>query len=192
MTISGSPRNVPREGKYARVERERRFLVAGTATGVSRRHVFRITDRYITGTRLRLRRMERLGEGTCEFKLTQKVPASHPGTLQGLITNVYLTSGEYDRFTSLPARVLSKSRLITTDLGIDVFDPPLQGLLLAEVEFNADDEATTYHPPAACIAEVTADIRFTGGRLIRTSREELLGWLSEYGIVSAPAASASQ
>jgi hypothetical protein len=50
-----------RPGKYARVERERRFLLAKppapstvTATRV-------ITDRYLVGTRLRLRRESDLG-----------------------------------------------------------------------------------------------------------------------------------
>lgn len=43
------------EGKYARAERERRFLMAGppvSAVTASRR----ITDRYLPGTRLRVRR----------------------------------------------------------------------------------------------------------------------------------------
>jgi hypothetical protein len=39
-------------------------------------------------------------------------------------------------------------------------------------------------PPEA-IAEVTDDIRFTGGNLVLTRRDDLLAWLAEYGIEPA-------
>ncbi|WP_282204366.1 hypothetical protein [Kitasatospora fiedleri] len=44
----------------------------------------RITDRYVEGTRLRLRRVERLDTGECTYKLTQKVPVppGEPGAVQ--------------------------------------------------------------------------------------------------------------
>lgn len=58
---------------------------------------------------MRLRRSE-WPYGRCEFKLTQKVPSAEPGAVQGLITNTYLSSAEYDLFASLPAAVLSKTR----------------------------------------------------------------------------------
>src|ERR1700729_1819137 len=88
---AGAPPTGPiREGKYARIERERRFLLAGPPPpmAVTGRH--RITDRYLPGTRLRLRRIDNLNRGEREFKFTQKVPASRPGYVQGLITNTYL------------------------------------------------------------------------------------------------------
>lgn len=130
--------------------------------------------------------MERLERGTIEYKLTQKVPAGRPGPVQGLITNIYLSRAEYELFAALPAAVLSKTRLSVPPLGIDVFDPPLHGLVLAEAEFGSDDEARAFEPPADCLAEVTADARFTGGRLVRADRHEVLAWLAEHGIVPAP------
>jgi hypothetical protein len=47
-----------RGGKYARVERERRFLLAGPPPAPAVTASRRITDRYLPGTRLRLRRVE--------------------------------------------------------------------------------------------------------------------------------------
>ncbi|WP_425246344.1 hypothetical protein [Streptomyces sp. NEAU-NA10] len=140
-----------------------------------------ITDRYLLGTRLRLRRAE-LSDGRRELKLTQKVPVPQPGAVQGLITNTYLSPAEYDVLASLPAGVLSKTRFSIPPLGVDVFDGHLQGLVLAEAEFTTDEEAQSFTPPAECVAEVTDDARFTGGRLVRTSRQELRSWLAEYGI----------
>jgi CYTH domain-containing protein len=171
-----------RDGKYARVERERRFLLAEPPPASTASSPRRITDRYLTGTRLRLRRVEH-GDGASEFKLSQKVPAERPGPVQGLITNIYLSQPEYDRFAALPAAVLSKTRVSVPPLGIDIFSPPLHGLVLAEAEFTTDREASCFRPPPDSVAEVTDDARFTGGRLARTQRHELLAWLTEYGIL---------
>jgi CYTH domain-containing protein len=173
------------DGKYARVERERRFLLAAAPPASTTTAPRQITDRYLTGTRLRLRRVEH-GNGASEFKLAQKVPAERPGPVQGLITNIYLSQPEYDRFAALPAAVLSKIRVSVPPLSIDIFSPPLHGLVLAEAEFTTDHEASCFRPPPDSIAEVTDDPRFTGGRLARTQRYDLLRWLSEYGITPVP------
>jgi hypothetical protein len=76
-----------REGRYARIERERRFLLAGPPLPAAVTGRRRITDRYLPGTRLRLRRIDDLRSADREFKFTQKVPASRPGYIQGLIAS---------------------------------------------------------------------------------------------------------
>ncbi|AEW97590.1 MULTISPECIES: CYTH domain-containing protein [Streptomycetaceae] len=168
-------------GKYARVERERRFLLAGPPAPSSVTVTRVITDRYLTGTRLRLRQAV-LADGTRELKLTQKVPIPRPGAVQGLITNTYLSQAEYDLMATLPAAVLRKTRLSVPPLGVDVFDGHLRGLVLAEAEFATDEEARAFVPPPQCVAEVTDDARFTGGRLVGASRDDVLGWLAAYGL----------
>jgi CYTH domain-containing protein len=179
----GTPPDEPiREGKYARVERERRFLLARPPPISAVIACRRITDRYLPGTRLRLRRVDYLDSGACEFKFTQKVPACRPGYVQGLITNIYLSMPEYDLLAALPADILSKTRLSVPPLSIDLFDPPLHGLVLADVEFGTDAAARSFLQPPAAIAEVTDDARFTGGSLVRARRRDLLAWLAEYGI----------
>jgi CYTH domain-containing protein len=177
-----APGDPIRDGKYARVERERRFLLAEPPPSEAVTARRRITDRYLAGTRLRLRRDESMDSGACVLKLTQKVPADRPGHMQGLITNTYLSPAEYDLLASLPAAVLSKTRLSVPPLGIDVFDPPLHGLVLAEAEFTTDETARSFVPPHEAVAEVTDDVRFTGGSLIQAHRHDLLAWLTEYGI----------
>ena len=59
---------------------------------------------------------------------------------------------------------------------------PLHGLIMADVEFSTDNEAQSFLPPAAAVAEVTDDPRFTGGSLVSARRHDLLAWLAEYGI----------
>jgi CYTH domain-containing protein len=102
--------------------------------------------------------------------------------VQGLITNTYLSAVEYDVLVSLSAVVLTKTRFSVPPLGVDVFEPPLHGLVLAEAEFTSDEAARAFVPPQECVAEVTDDVRFTGGKLVGASRRDLLARLTEYGI----------
>ena len=171
-----------RRGKYARAERERRFLLAAPPDTADVLATRRITDRYLTGTRLRLRHSQRLDTGELELKFTQKIPAGTPGPVQGWITNTYLSRGEYDLLATLPAVTLTKIRFSVPPLGIDVFEGQLAGLIMAEAEFASDHDYETFTPPPSCIHEITSDVRFTGGRLAHASQQDLLTWLSDYNL----------
>ena len=166
--------------KYGRVERERRFLLDEFPNSVNAVRVRRITDRYIDGTTLRLREQSEDG-GPTMLKLTQKVPSRASGAQQGLITTIYLTGDEFCVFAQLSAKKLSKTRYSVPPFGIDVFEGELEGLLLAEAEFDSAAEADALTPPF-CFKEVSADARFTGGQLVRASRRDIQTWLLEYGI----------
>jgi CYTH domain-containing protein len=174
--------------KYARVERERRFLLDRfpSADVVRIRH---ITDRYIDGTRLRLREQTDDG-GPAIFKLTQKVPGRLNGAKQALITSIHLTESEFCLLAQIPGKMLSKVRYSVPPFGIDVFEGSLQGLRLAEAEFNSAAEVDALTVPDFILHEVTDDERFTGGQLVCASRASLKNWLAEYGMaLSGPFAS---
>ena len=167
--------------KYALVERERRFLLAESPDGVSTHQVL-IEDRYLRGTRLRLRRMTNLEEPgfRLTYKLTQKIPSVSGAP--GLITTLYLSADEYAALLGLPADTLRKIRLSFPPLGVDVFEGPLRGLVLAEAEFETARDEASFHLPAQAVAEVTADVRFTGGRLVTLTAVETADLLSTFGI----------
>jgi len=169
-----------RPHKYARIERERRFLLDRfpSADVVRIRH---ITDRYIDGTYLRLREQAD-DDGPPMFKLTQKIPARANGAQQGLITSIYLTEDEFRLLAQLPGRMFSKVRYSVPPFGIDVFEGTLQGLRLAEAEFNSAAEADALVVPEFMLHEVTDDERFTGGQLACASRTNVEKWLAEYGM----------
>jgi len=155
---------------YARKERERRFLCAAPppASDVVRSRL--ITDRYLDGTRLRLRTVDELdGSGPPVHKLTQKVP----GEPWGELTTIYVSDDEHALLATLPAAVLTKERRSVPPLGYDVFRGPLAGLVLAEVEFADDASAAAYQPPAG-LHEVTQDRRFSGGVLVRSDPADVL------------------
>lgn len=71
-------------------------------------------------------------------------------------------------------------------LAVDIFEPPLHGLILAEAEFSTDEAALSFQSPAVAVAEVTDDARFTGGSLALASRDDLQAWLADYGIKLQP------
>lgn len=137
--------------KYAHVERERRFLLTALPDLTAAR-VLRITDRYVDGTRLRLRTVEEDGRPVV-FKLGQKI------RLEGISTNahttMYLSAAEHAGLAHLPGRELRKTRRLKGHWAFDVHE---DGLLLAETE-------TAEEPWFPYLREVTDEEEFTGGRL---------------------------
>lgn len=158
--------------KYARIERERRFLLASFPRDVTVVRTRHITDRYLDGTRLRLREM-RDEDGSTVYKLTQKIREIGPDAQQGHITNIYLDEPEFRVFAQLPASTLRKTRYSVPPFGIDVFMDALDGLVIAEVEFETPFASDSLSVPSYAIREVSADERFTGGYLVRLSHAEL-------------------
>lgn len=153
----------PGRGRYAHAEREQRWLLESVPEGAS--SPTEIVDRYINGTRLRLRRAEH--DGTVLFKFGQKVRVNEASPELVNLTNIYLGEPEYDVLAGLPAHELRKTRLQLADGGrtfaVDVFHGSLAGLILAETEL---DEAEPLLPrPVFAIADVTHDDRYSGGAL---------------------------
>lgn len=117
--------------KYAVVERERRFLVAGIPAGVTR--TFRIEDYYIEHTRLRLRRTI-ASDGSVELKLGHKVRLTQ-GPSAIACTSMYLDDQEWDVLLTLPHRTLLKTRhIIERDGAVVAVDELDDGTLLAEID----------------------------------------------------------
>jgi CYTH domain-containing protein len=157
-------------GKYARVELERRFLVHHLPEAIETERGWRISDRYLANTQLRLRRMRPLNGGETLFKLGQKLVQSPPDFGRMTVTNIYLSAEEYAVLAALDALELHKRRYPFSHdgrlFGIDVFEENLSGLVLAETSFEtveAMDQPLEFPPWIA--TEVSRDSRFTGGAL---------------------------
>ena len=102
----GYPRTRVRPLKYAVVEREPRYLLARLPEGVT--STKDIVDRYVTGTRLRLREV-RESDGAVVRKLGHKVRLTE-GPDEIACTNFYLDDEEWAVLAALPARTLRKKR----------------------------------------------------------------------------------
>lgn len=158
--------------KYSHVERERRFLVErALLPALPPAHVL-IEDRYITGTRVRLRRMTDSASGEIAYKLAKKYEADDP--LARAMVNAYLTAAEYEVFAALPAALIVKRRhalpMGGSEFAVDVFSQRLEGLVLAEIEAGDADALAAIPIPPWAAREVSHDARYQGGALAALDR----------------------
>jgi CYTH domain-containing protein len=147
--------------KYAVVERERRFLLASLPEFIVGTR--EIVDRYVTGTRLRLREV-RQDDGRVVRKLGHKVRISEgPGEVA--CTNLYLNDQEWALLVALPAQVLRKKRHVVDRDGLIVaIDEHEDGTLIAEIDDR--DRPSQFVPEWLDIVEdVSDDERWTGASL---------------------------
>lgn len=176
--------SITRLGKYACLELERRYLLRQLPPDLLESG-WQIHDRYITGTRLRLRRMAPLGGGDVLYKFGQKYRAPDQSAVETTMTNMYLNVAEYERLSQLDAAELTKTRYHCLHdgrrYGIDVFENPLQGLLLAEIECQTMADVAQLPLPSFAVRDVTGEPFFTGGNLMTLTREafrvQLRRWL---------------
>jgi CYTH domain-containing protein len=154
--------------KYAWIERERRWL----CSEVPWEHVAAsetITDLYVTGTRLRLRDAVPVGSGLPMRRLSRKADVD---PYVRLITSIYLSPEEFAVMSVLPGRLLRKTRhrlrppAGVAAMSVDVFEGQLQGLIMAEAEFDDMVALAAFPAPEFAIREVTEDSRYTGGSLV--------------------------
>ena len=146
------------ELKYARVELERRWLVDRAARpGLEDAFLTLIEDRYIVGTRMRLRQMSRPDLGEIKWKLTKKYDCVEACARP--IVSTYLTQREYDLLRTLPARELAKRRHHLEFDGrwwsVDLFDGALAGLEMVECEAERREPLDLLVPPDWALREVT-------------------------------------
>ncbi len=148
-----------------------------------------IEDRYLRGTRLRLRTVHEAGRPTVH-KLGQKVRPDErqPSTVEH--TTLYLDAAEHAALLALPADLLVKTRTLHPwrdglAVAVDVFGGRLDGLVLAEVDLGESAVLPAEGPPVPWLAEVTDDERFTGGRLASTSPGALGALLRVHGVERA-------
>ena len=155
--------------KYAKVERERRWLLDGLPPFPDDSRQVRIVDRYLHGTRLRLREVTET-DGTIVRKLGHKVRLGDDAR-EVACTSLYLDEAEWAALRGLPGDVLSKVRILVPYgdhvIALDAFEPPNDGLLLAEID-GGDGPASELPASLAVVREVTDDEQYTGASLART------------------------
>jgi CYTH domain-containing protein len=151
-------------GRPSHPELVRRFLAdparAPTRTATARR----VHDRYLDGTRLRLRTEYDERGRVVAHRLGRKtqLPGSEPVT--AALSELVLDADDAAVLGRLHGRDLAKLRhAVDAETGvvvIDVFTGPLEGLCIAEVRFDTTDELEAYEPPDWTGREVTHDAAF--------------------------------
>jgi len=151
--------------KYAIAEIERRWLVDATAVGslahIQCRHY---EDLYIDSSRLRLRKITG-PNASALYKLGKKY--GKRSTLSEPITTIYLNETEYGQLCHLPGSTASKRRYTIAGGSLDVYEQPISGLMIFELEFESEETAREYLPPPFVTREITDEAAYSGFQLAR-------------------------
>lgn len=169
---------VPESSKYALLERERRYLLQDLPEGLTRADPhLQITDNYITGTRLRLRKVRDPRTNKWTVKFTQKFAPNPADFSRTFITNTYLNAQEAEVLSVFEANEIRKNRYFFEWEGrrfsVDMFLGDLFGLVLSEVGFETDEELNNFKKPPFAVADVTNVELFTGGSLCTLTFEDI-------------------
>ena len=150
----------PVSPKYTAAEIERRWLVElEVAESLAHLPVRHIEDRYLRGTRLRLRKVLD-GSGVVTYKLGKKYGKSTP--LSEPVVSVYLSQAEYEVLSVHGGSVASKARYAVHGGALDVYSSPRLGFAVFEVEFGSAEDASAYVPPSFTGEEVTNNEKYSG------------------------------
>ncbi|HEX7771555.1 MAG TPA: hypothetical protein VF435_03990 [Pyrinomonadaceae bacterium] len=159
------------DSKYARVERERRYLLRDLPEGMTRADPhLQITDNYMTGSSLRLRKVREPRTNKWTVKFTQKFAPNPDDLSRTLITNTYLNALEAEVLSPIfNSNEIRKNRypfeFDGRKFSIDMFLGDLFGLVLAETSFETDEELDNFPTPPFALVDVTNESLFSGGRL---------------------------
>jgi CYTH domain-containing protein len=134
-----------------------------------------ILDRYIAGTRLRLRQI-RIPETNEHTRILQQRIVM-PNEIEIKSAEIHLDETEYIVFESLGRREVRKNRYFhefdRVPLIFDVFLGPLHGLKLAVAEFDTRHEAEAMTAPVFSVREVTHFPVFMGEMLAALSFDDV-------------------
>jgi CYTH domain-containing protein len=177
------------ESKYAQVERERRYLLRDLPEGLTRADPhLQITDNYMTGSRLRLRKVREPRTNKWTVKFTQKFAPNPEDFSRTIITNTYLNALEAEVLSTVfNSNEIRKNRYPFEFEGrkfsVDMFLGDLFGLVLAEVSFETDEELDQFPKPPFALADVTNEELFTGGRLCELTFSEIRTEITNRGLL---------
>jgi len=184
------------ESKYAHIERERRYLLQDLPEGLNRAdHHLQITDNYLTGTRLRIRKVRDPKTNKWVVKFTQKFAPNENDLSRTMITNLYLNATEAEILSIFEANEIRKNRyyfdFAARRYSIDMFIGDLFGLVLAETSFETDEELDNFQMPPFAIADVTNNKTFAGGKLSELTYSDVRNEILQSGLLNAKSAGKS-
>ena len=157
---------------------ERRFLLRQLPPGLAAgdEHL-QLTDNYITGTRLRLRKIRVPRTRERAWSLQQRFAPVASDLSSVAIASLELTQYEYEVFAVFEGNEIRKNRYAYEHDGrhymIDVYLGDLRGLIIARARFETGSEATNFVPPPFAILEVTNDEMFTDPTLVGLTSDDL-------------------
>jgi adenylate cyclase len=144
-------------------EIERKFIVADPPKGLLEQGSA-IRQGYLSVEPVEVRIRSRDDE-------THHLTVKSLGGLARAEVELALTPAQFEELWPLVGAVIEKTRYVSHEGGrileVDVYTGKLHGLVVAEVEFESQGEATNFVPPVWFGREVTTDLRFRNAALAR-------------------------
>ncbi|MFH1053085.1 MAG: hypothetical protein V1740_01585 [Candidatus Woesearchaeota archaeon] len=112
-----------------------------------------------------------------KFEITKKEPTADGDASHQEEQTIILTESEFNTLSRLDGKKVHKIRYLYNHDGktaeFDVFQGPLAGLVVIDIEFNKVKEKESFQMPDFCLAEVTHELWVAGGMICGKSYEDV-------------------
>jgi CYTH domain-containing protein len=119
------------------------------------------------------------------YEMTKKQPVKDGDASYQLETTIPLTKEEFSDLSTLQGKRISKRRYLYSEgkymYEIDVFQGPLKGLVLVDVEFGSEKAKDAFESPAWLLADVTQETFIAGGMVCGKRYEDIAPRLETLG-----------
>ncbi len=118
------------------------------------------------------------------YEITKKQPEHGGDSSKQTEHTISLTPMEFNLLRTIPGKRVHKIRYYypyhERTIEIDVFQKPLQGLVLVDVEFLNEGEKDAFQMPPFCLREVTQELLLAGGMLCGKTYEDIAHGLEAF------------
>jgi CYTH domain-containing protein len=164
------------------LEREKTYLLAKLPAHLDMARSEIIRDAFIPAQSDHpILRIRQRGE---RYEITKKMAVSEKDASRHEEHTIALTEEEFASLNTADAKRFAKRRYYCEIDGqkaeVDVYHEALTGLAIVDFEFDNDEAMAAFNPPSICLADVTQENTFAGGKLAGKTYEELKIILDRY------------
>ncbi|MFH1978003.1 MAG: CYTH domain-containing protein [Candidatus Aenigmatarchaeota archaeon] len=120
-----------------------------------------------------------------KYEMTKKEPTSDGDASKQKEHTIPLIEEEFISLSRIPGKCVEKTRHVLEINGrtaeIDVFHGALSGLVLADFEFEKEEEKNAFEMPEFCLVDVTQELFLAGGMLCGRSYSDIEEELKKFG-----------
>ncbi|MBE0427250.1 MAG: hypothetical protein IBX72_11485 [Nitrospirae bacterium] len=164
------------------IEIERTYLARYIPEGLRNCDCSEVVDIYIPADsvhpKLRIRKNGR------KHEINKKQPVQGNDASHQMEQTIKITEDEFNALSIIAGKKIHKVRYYYPYNGrtaeIDVFQGPLEGLVLVDFEFKTTEEKDNFVMPDFCMADVTQEEFIAGGMLCGKSYEEISDSLKKF------------
>lgn len=119
-----------------------------------------------------------------KYEITRKIPVSEGDASKQTEDTILLSKEEFEELSLAEGKRVIKNRFLypykEKTIEVDVFQGPLSGLVLMDMEFETEKEKEGFIMPEFCLAEVTQEKFVAGGMLCGKSYQDIENELEKF------------